>query len=217
MDADQRIRFVAELFERDVLGFGDFTLKSGRKSPYFFNMGQVNDGAGIAALGDAYADVVAAMSPQPDVLFGPAYKGIPLAVATAVALQHRGVNLPWVFNRKEAKDHGEGGLFVGAPVAGRVLIIDDILTAGTAAREVVALVRSQGAEVCGVLTALDRRERADDGRTTSEVLADEVGVPVQSVVSIADVIGYLDLVSRSDKDRAADLARVKAYQQAYCA
>lgn len=217
MDLQQRIEFVAELFQRDVLSFGDFTLKSGRQSPYFFNIGQVNDGAGIAALGDAYADVVAAMSPLPDVLFGPAYKGIPLAVATAVALQQRGVNLPWAFNRKEPKDHGEGGSFVGAPVAGRVLIVDDILTAGTAAREVVALVRGEGAEVCGVLTALDRRERSEPGSTTSQVLQAELGVPVRSVISIDDVIAYLDLVSSSDKDRAVDLDRVRAYRQENCA
>lgn len=217
MDATARTQFVDALLQRGVLAFGDFVLKSGRRSPYFFNMGSVNDGDGIALLADAYLDAMDREGFQPDLIFGPAYKGIPLAVALSMAAQRRGRNLPWAFNRKEAKDHGEGGSFVGAPIEGRVLIVDDIITAGTAAREVVPMLQASGAEVVGLLTALDRCERFGPELTAAQTLESELGVPVRSVISLHDVIDYLDLAAAADKDRASDLDRVAAYQKEHCA
>lgn len=216
MDKQQRQEFVQALLARDVLKFGEFTLKSGRLSPYFFNMGDVSDADGLALLGQAYADTIEQSNVGFDVLFGPAYKGIPLAVATALSFQQRGVNARWAFNRKEAKDHGEGGNFVGAPLDGRVLIVDDILTAGTAVREAAAMVREVGGEVVGVVVALDRHEIMDGGATAGEAVSRELGVPVYSAISLTDVIDYLDLAARSDKVRADDLERVTAYQRKHC-
>ncbi|MCR9277957.1 MAG: orotate phosphoribosyltransferase [Pseudomonadaceae bacterium] len=216
MDKQQRQEFVQALLARDVLKFGEFTLKSGRLSPYFFNMGDVSDADGLALLGQAYADTVQRAGVGFDVLFGPAYKGIPLAVATALSFQQRGVNARWAFNRKEAKDHGEGGNFVGAPLNGRVLIVDDILTAGTAVREAAAMVQAAGGDVVGVVVALDRHEIMDGGVTAAEAVSRDLGVPVYSAISLTDVIDYLDLAARSDKVRADDLERVTAYQQKHC-
>lgn len=216
MNKQQRQDFVQALLARNVLKFGEFTLKSGRLSPYFFNMGDVSDADGLALLGQAYADTVQQAGVGFDVLFGPAYKGIPLAVATALALQQRGVNTRWAFNRKEAKAHGEGGNFVGAPLSGRVLIVDDILTAGTAVREAAAMVQAAGGQVVGVVVALDRHEIMDSGVTAAEAVTRDLGVPVYSAISLTDVIGYLDLAARSDKVRADDLERVTAYQRKHC-
>ncbi len=216
MDKQQRQDFVSALFARNVLKFGEFTLKSGRLSPYFFNMGDVSDGAGLAVLGQAYADTVQKAGVGFDVLFGPAYKGIPLAVALALAFEQRGINTGWAFNRKEAKAHGEGGRFVGAALDGRVLIVDDILTAGTAVREAATMVREAGGDVVGVVVALDRQEIMDNGVTASEAVSTDLGVPVYSAISLADVIDYLDLAARSDKVRADDLERVTAYQRKHC-
>ncbi len=157
---DYQRDFIELTLQREVLRFGDFTLKSGRHSPYFFNMGRIDSGAALAQLGRAYAAAVVNAGIAVDMLFGPAYKGIALAAATAIALADgHGRDLPWAYNRKEAKDHGEGGVLVGAPLKGRVLIVDDVMTAGTAVRESLALIRAHGAEPAGVLIALDRQER----------------------------------------------------------
>ena len=159
MDGYQR-EFIEFALHHDVLRFGSFTLKSGRTSPYFFNAGAIDTGAGLAALGRFYATAVVDAGIDVDVILGPAYKGIPIAAATAIQLAEvHGRDVPWCFNRKEAKDHGEGGLVVGAPLAGRVLVVDDVITAGTAIREVVDIVAAAGAEVAAVVVAIDRQER----------------------------------------------------------
>src|SRR5512139_3261484 len=151
---DRKAALIGLLIEHQVLRFGTFTLKSGRQSPYFFNLGALHTGGAIQALAECYADRIEAAAPAFDVLFGPAYKGIPIAVATAEALARRGRDVPWAFNRKEAKAHGEGGQFVGAPVRGRILLVDDVLTAGTAVREATDLITAAGASIAGVVIAL---------------------------------------------------------------
>ena len=209
-----RAAFVELMIGAGVLRFGDFTLKSGRRSPYFFNLGAIADGASLAALGRAYADAIVARGFAPDVVFGPAYKGIPIAVATAVALweQHRR-RVGVAFNRKEAKAHGEGGNLVGHALTGaRVLIVDDVMTAGTAVTEAVDVVEGAAAQIVGVLVALDRRERGDDGHTAVQQMEKRLGVPVASIVSLEDVIEFLD---RSGAD-ADSLARIRTYQRQYC-
>jgi orotate phosphoribosyltransferase len=206
------------ILDTGVLLFGDFTLKSGRRSPYFFNLGAISSGAAVSALGDAYAQAILAAAVEFSSVFGPAYKGIPLAVATAEALARRGRDVGWAFNRKEAKGHGEGGLFVGAPVAGRLVLVDDVLTAGTAVREAVGLIAAADAELTGVFIAMDRQEvvEAAAGRTAVQVLQEELGVPVQSLLNLQDVIHYLDLNSHRDKIPPALLDELKRYQAAHC-
>lgn len=188
--------FIRLCLDQSVLRFGRFTLKSGRESPYFFNAGLFSGGRAIAALGRAYAAAIVAARAQGrlqfDVLFGPAYKGIPLVTATAAALaDHHGLDLPFCFNRKEAKDHGEGGNIVGAPLAGRVLIIDDVMTAGTAIRESVALIQAAGATPAGVVIALDRQERGQ-GALSAVQEVEATGLPVVSILSLADLIAELE-------------------------
>jgi orotate phosphoribosyltransferase len=206
--------FVEQMIERGVLRFGDFRLKSGRKSPYFFNLGSIDDGAGLALLGSAYADaLMASGQPLPDVIFGPAYKGIPIAVATAIALQRdHGKSVGVTFNRKEAKTHGEGGSLVGHALHGRVLIVDDVMTAGTAVTEAAVLVRQAKGELAGVLVALDRQEIVAPGRTAVQQMASELGAPVAAIATLADVISYLD----SHGGYADSLVQVRAYQREHC-
>jgi orotate phosphoribosyltransferase len=208
---------VSLLLEQEVLKFGEFTLKSGRTSPYFFNLGAINTGAAMARLGEDYAERAETMGPF-DAVFGPAYKGIPIAVATAEALAARGKDCGWVFNRKEAKAHGEGGQFVGAPVTGRLLLVDDVLTAGTAIREAAGLIREAGGSLAGVLIALDRQERVvlDEAGTAVDRLQNELDVPVASLLNLKDVIEYLDLKGAADNHPVQVINAVKAYQAAYC-
>ena len=184
--------FLALAIEREALRFGEFTLKSGRVSPYFFNAGRFDSGAALARLGACYAAALESSGLACDMLFGPAYKGIPLAAATATALAARGRDLPLAFNRKEAKAHGEGGLLIGAPLAGRVLIVDDVITAGTAIRESIALIRGAGAEPCGVLIALDRQERGQGERSAAQEVTAEFGIPVIPVASLTDLLAYTE-------------------------
>jgi len=205
------------LVDAGVLQFGDFTLKSGRSSPYFFNLGALCTGSAIQTLAEAYAARILATSLDFDVVFGPAYKGIPIAVATAEALSRQGRDAAWAFNRKEAKAHGEGGGFVGGKIAGRVLLVDDVLTAGTAVREAVGLIHQAGGTVVGVVIALDRQELGDDGATAVEALAAELAVPVMSLLSLQDVIGYLDAEADTGKYQQDLKIRIKEYQEAYCA
>jgi len=207
-------RFVGEMIERGVLRFGEFTLKSGRKSPYFFNLGSIDDGVGLAMLGSAYATAIVSLGPEmPDVLFGPAYKGIPIAVAAAVAL-HRdhGLSVGVAFNRKEAKSHGEGGSLIGRALAGRVLIVDDVMTAGTAVTEAASLVRSGGGNLVGVLVALDRQEIVAPEQTAVARMTQELGAPVYAISTLSDVIAYLD----SRGGYADSLAQIRTYQREYC-
>ncbi len=177
---------------RNVLRFGDFTLKSGRTSPYFFNAGLFDSGSALATLGRAYADAAARSGLAFDMLFGPAYKGIVLAAVTAAALsEQHGRDLPFAYNRKEAKTHGEGGSLVGAPLQGRVLIVDDVITAGTAIRESLALIRAAGATPAGVLIALDREERGQGELSATQELAAEHGLPTFAIARLGDLLDYV--------------------------
>lgn len=191
MQAYQR-EFIKFALERGVLRFGEFTLKSGRVSPYFFNAGLFDSGLALAKLGRFYAQALVDSGLSYDVVFGPAYKGIPLAATTAVALaEHHQRDTPWCFNRKEAKDHGEGGTLVGAPLAGQVVIVDDVITAGTAIREVMHIINNQGAQAAGVLIALDRQERGTGALSAIQEVERDFNMPVISIVSLQQVLEYL--------------------------
>jgi orotate phosphoribosyltransferase len=208
---DYQREFLDFAISRGVLRFGEFTLKSGRVSPYFFNAGLFNSGAALARLGRYYAAAIHNSGLAFDVLFGPAYKGIPLASAAAIALaenHHR--DLPYCFNRKEAKDHGEGGSIVGAPLAGRVLIVDDVITAGTAIRESMGLIESAGATAAGVVIALDRQERGTGELSAIQEVERNYGLKVISIVTLADLIAYLE-----EQGRGAEVEAIRAYRAQY--
>lgn len=202
--------FIEFALAHDVLKFGEFTLKSGRTSPYFFNLGAVDTGSGLAALGRFYANAIVDSGLNADVLMGPAYKGISIAAASAIQLAElHGVDLPWCFNRKEAKDHGEGGLIVGAPLTGRVLLVDDVITAGTAIREASDIISAAGAELVGIVVAIDRQERGPGDISAVAQVADETGAEVRAIVTLADVITYLRTIGHPQ------LNDVVAYQSEY--
>jgi orotate phosphoribosyltransferase len=203
--------FIAFACELGVLRFGEFKTKAGRLSPYFFNAGLFNDGASLARLGDFYARRIMATGLRFDVLFGPAYKGIPLAAATAMALASQGRNTAYAYNRKEAKDHGEGGTLVGAPLEGRVLIIDDVITAGTSVRESMELIRAAGAKPAAVLIALDRQERGQGELSAVQEVERNFGIPVVSVASLTDLIDYVS----GHPELENKLAAVRAYRALY--
>jgi orotate phosphoribosyltransferase len=209
---DYQRDFIRFAIERGVLRFGEFTLKSGRSSPYFFNAGLFNSGAALAQLGRFYAAAIVQSGIAFDVLFGPAYKGIPLAAATAVQLaEHHQLDVPWCFNRKEAKAHGEGGSLVGSPLAGQVLIIDDVITAGTAIREVMQIIQAQQATAAGVLIALNRQERGNGELSAIQEVERDFGIPVVSIVSLAQVLEYL----ADDPQLQQYLPAVEAYRAQY--
>ena len=208
--------FVRFAVDAGVLRFGQFKTKAGRMSPYFFNAGLFDDGAKLGALGSFYARRLLASGIEFDMLFGPAYKGITLAAALAIELARAGRNVPFAFNRKEAKDHGEGGVLVGAPVRGRVLIVDDVISAGTSARESIAMITAAGATPCGVALALDRQERAvEDGRdapySAVQYVNRELGLPVTAVATLEDLLQYL----APDPSLQASAAAVQAYRDRY--
>jgi orotate phosphoribosyltransferase len=212
--------FIRQALGRNALRFGEFTLKSGRVSPYFFNAGAFDDGASLAVLGRCYADAIVASGLQFDMVFGPAYKGIPLAAATAAALySHHQRNVPFAFNRKEAKDHGEGGTIVGRGLSGRVLIVDDVITAGTAIRESIGIIRAAGAEPAGVALALDRQERGRDasGSDLAESAVQEVkrlyNIPAVSILTLADLIDSMRI--GTGLLPAGSLAAMEAYRSRY--
>lgn len=195
-----------------VLRFGDFTLKSGRTSPYFFNAGLFNTGEQLARLGRCYAQAITDSQLDFDVLFGPAYKGIPLAAATSIALaDHHHHNVPWCFNRKEAKNHGEGGDLVGAGLSGKILIIDDVITAGTAIRESVEIIQGAGAKLAGVVIALDRQERGRDDRSAIQEVEETLGITVTSIVTLAHLLEHL----RCKPELAGAVDKVEAYRKQY--
>ena len=204
--------FIDLCVRQGALRFGSFTLKSGRESPYFFNAALFNTGAAIRALGRAYAAAVLASGLEFDMLFGPAYKGIPLATITAAALAEViGRDLPFAFNRKEAKDHGEGGSIVGSPLQGRVLIVDDVITAGTAIRESIDIIKAAGAAPAGVLLALDRQERAPQSRLSAvQEVHEQYGIPVVAVVNLDDLMQHALAQGCSD-----DLLAMQAYRERY--
>jgi orotate phosphoribosyltransferase len=206
-----RQEFIEFAVARGVLCFGEFKTKAGRLSPYFFNAGLFNDGDSLRQLGRFYAKALLAADPGFDVLFGPAYKGIPLVAATSVALAEFGRNLPFCFNRKEAKDHGEGGITVGAPLNGRVLIVDDVISAGTSVRESVEIIRGAGARPAGVLIALDRMERGSSALSAVQEVRNQFGIPVISIATLDDLAAFLG----TRADMARQLQSVEQYRTEY--
>ncbi len=213
MMPNYRHAFVAFALQAEVLRFGQFTLKSGRVSPYFFNAGLFNTGAALARLGRFYAQAIVDADIDFDILYGPAYKGIPLAAVTAAALyEHHQHDVPYAFNRKEAKAHGEGGLIVGHPLQGRrVLIIDDVITAGTAVRESMEIIQAQAAESAGVVIALNRQERGQGALSAIQEVETEYAIPVAAIASLQDVQAYL----AEDPDTVEALQGIQAYQAKY--
>ena len=203
--------FIRFAVQQKVLCFGEFQTKAGRLSPYFFNAGLFNDGAALRNLSQFYAQAILAAGLPFDMLFGPAYKGIPLAAGTAIALAEQGRNVPYCYNRKEAKDHGEGGTTVGAALQGRVLIIDDVISAGTSVRESIDLIRAAGAEPCGVVIALDRMERGQGELSAVQEVQRNYGIPVVSIATLDDLLDYL----QNEADMKQNLATVQSYRDRY--
>ncbi|HHF2995793.1 TPA: orotate phosphoribosyltransferase [Vibrio diabolicus] len=211
MKAYQR-EFIEFALEKEVLKFGEFTLKSGRKSPYFFNAGLFNTGRDLARLGRFYAAALADSGIEFDVLFGPAYKGIPIATTTAVALaDHHDIDTPYCFNRKEAKDHGEGGNLVGSALEGRIMLVDDVITAGTAIRESMEIIQANGADLAGVLVAIDRQEKGEGELSAIQEVERDFGCAIISIVSLTDLVTFLE-EKGTDKEH---LEAVKAYRAEY--
>ena len=204
---DFTAQFIDFAIKKQVLRFGEFKTKAGRLSPYFFNAGLFNDGESLMKLGEFYAAAILKSGVQFDMLFGPAYKGITLAASISIALARQGHNFPYAYNRKEAKDHGEGGTIVGAPLQGRVLIVDDVISAGTSVRESVEMIRAAGAIPAGVAIAIDRQERGLGALSAVQEVEKDSGMPVIKIATLADLIQFLD--------GAADLAEFKPAVQAY--
>ncbi len=204
--------FIDFALNTGVLRFGEFTLKSGRISPYFFNAGLFNTGRSLAQLGKYYAETIASSGIEFDVLYGPAYKGIPLAAVTAAALaEYHDMDVPYAFNRKEAKDHGEGGIIVGHELTGKVLIIDDVISAGTSVRESMDIIAAQNAAPAGVVIALDRQERGQGDLSAIQEVERDYNIPVAAIARLEDLVEYLEL----DSDNAESLDRIKKYREQY--
>ncbi|EOT1259242.1 orotate phosphoribosyltransferase [Cronobacter sakazakii] len=205
-------QFIEFALNKQVLKFGEFTLKSGRQSPYFFNAGLFNTGRDLALLGRFYAEALVDSGVDFDLLFGPAYKGIPIATTTAVALaEHHERDVPYCFNRKEAKDHGEGGNLVGSPLQGRVMLVDDVITAGTAIRESMEIIQANGATLAGVMISLDRQERGRGELSAIQEVERDYGCQVIAIITLNDLIAYL----AEKPEMANHLAAVEAYRQQY--
>jgi len=211
---DYQSDFIEFVIKHEILRFGSYTLKSGRTSPYFFNAGLFNTGAKMAFLANSYAHAVVDANMDVDVMFGPAYKGIPLvtATATALAIQHQ-IDLPWCFNRKEAKDHGEGGSIVGAELSGKVLVIDDVITAGTAIREAADIIQAQGANLAGILVAMDRQEKGRGELSAIQEVEQSFGIQVASIITLQDIIDYLQ--SQNNAALTDFLPAVIAYREQF--
>ncbi|CAI8255161.1 orotate phosphoribosyltransferase [Porticoccaceae bacterium] len=207
-----KTQFIDNALDSGALKFGQFRLKSGRLSPHFFNAGEFYQGKALAALGKCYAAAIVDSGVEFDVLFGPAYKGITLAAATSIALaEHHDLDVPYCFNRKEAKSHGEGGTMVGAPLEGRVLIIDDVITAGTAIREVMAMVNEAGAKAAGVVIGVDRKERGNGKSSAIQEVEEQFKIPVVSIIDIDDILTYLE----TKPDMASLVEEIKEYRDEY--
>ena len=203
--------FIRFAVQQKVLCFGEYKTKAGRLSPYFFNTGLFNDGASLRSLSQFYAQAILASEIPFDMLFGPAYKGIPLVAGCAIALAEQGNNVPFCFNRKEAKDHGEGGITVGAKLHGRVLIIDDVISAGASVRESIELIRRGGAQPCGVVIALDRMERGQGSLSAAQEVQQSYGIPVVSIATLDDLLGYL----QDEAELVQNLLAVRTYRDQY--
>ena len=203
--------FIAFSIQQQVLQFGEFKTKAGRLSPYFFNAGLFNDGISLLKLGEFYAESIQKSGIEYDMLFGPAYKGITLAASIAIALANNGHNVQYAYNRKEAKDHGEGGLIVGAPLRGRVLIIDDVISAGTSVRESVALIKQHGATPCGVAIALDRQEKGLGELSAVQEVMQTNQLPVCAIANLSDLLDYV----ANQQDMAQHLLNIQQYRQQY--
>jgi orotate phosphoribosyltransferase len=203
--------FIRFAVQKQVLRFGEFQTKAGRLSPYFFNAGLFNDGDSMRNLSQFYAQAILASGIQFDMLFGPAYKGIPLAAGTAIALAEQGRNMPYCYNRKEAKDHGEGGTTVGARLQGRVLIIDDVISAGTSVRESIDLIRAEGAEPCAVVIALDRMERGQGALSAVQEVSLNYNIPVVAIATLNDLLGFL----QGTPEMVENLAAVQTYRDLF--
>lgn len=211
---DYQKAFLNYVTEHEILRFGDFTLKSGRQSPYFFNAGLFNTGAALGFLGSSYARAVEDAGLDFDIIFGPAYKGIPLASAASIAFYEEfKQDIPWCFNRKEAKDHGEGGNIVGSPLQGKVLVIDDVITAGTAIRETMEIISAAGAKAAGVVVAMDRQEKGQGELSAIQEIEQEFSIPVVSIINLQQIIDYLG--QEGNETMAAYLDSMKAYQAKY--
>ena len=212
---DYQKDFIDYALECGVLKFGDFLLKSGRKSPYFFNTGLFNTGNQLTKLGQFYAQALSQSLLQPDILYGPAYKGIPLVSTTAMAFAKlHNKDIPFAFNRKEAKDHGEGGVLVGSPLEGNVLILDDVITAGTSIRESVGIIKEAGAQPIGVLIALDRQEKGQNTLSATQEVTEQYGIPVFSIITLSHIVDYL-AAQTTDNTEISQLAIIKNYQTQY--
>jgi len=206
-----RQEFIAFAIEKQVLGFGEFKTKAGRLSPYFFNAGLFNDGESLMKLGEFYATAIRNSAIEFDMLFGPAYKGITLVASIAIAFAKNGHNIAYAYNRKEAKDHGEGGIIVGSPLQGRVLIIDDVISAGTSVRESVTLINANGAKACGVAIAIDRQEKGLGNLSAVQEVVKDNQIPVCAIANLNDLVQYL----QNQADMAQNLLAVSAYRQQY--
>ena len=212
MKNNYKTQFIDNAIESGALKFGQFRLKSGRVSPHFFNAGEFFHGKALSALGRCYAAAIVGSGVEFDVLFGPAYKGITLVAATSVALaEHHNIDVKYCFNRKEAKSHGEGGTLIGAPLEGRVLIIDDVITAGTAVREVMAMVELAGGEPAGVVIGLDRKERGTSSKSAIQEVEQQFSIPVISIIDMDDILTYL----KSQLDMKAVVKDIKNYRKEY--
>lgn len=203
--------FIQFAIEKQVLRFGEFKTKAGRLSPYFFNAGLFNDGTSLMKLGEFYAKAILDSGIRFDMLFGPAYKGIPLVASIVIAFARNGHNVPYAYNRKEAKDHGEGGTIIGAPLVGRVLIVDDVISAGTSVRESVGIIKSHGAEPCGVAISIDRQERGTSELSAVQEVVKNYAIPVCSIANLDGLVDYL----KNQPDMAHNLLSIQEYRQQY--
>ncbi|MDC0182692.1 orotate phosphoribosyltransferase [Nitrosomonadales bacterium] len=203
--------FIEFAIEKKVLQFGDFITKAGRNSPYFFNLGKFNDGKSLKLLGEFYANKIIDTKIEFDLIFGPAYKGIPIVSSASVALSNKDINAPYSFNRKEIKDHGEGGQIIGSPIKGKVLILDDVISAGTSISESYNLIKNSGAHIVGVIVAIDRQEKGEDSLSATQEIAIKYSIPVFSIITLEDIVNYLESVNGFNNE----LELIKNFQKTY--
>ena len=203
--------FIEFALEKKVLQFGDFLTKAGRNSPYFFNLGAFNDGESLKLLGEFYANKIIDTKIEFDMIFGPAYKGIPLASTTSIALSNKSRNIPYSFNRKETKNHGEGGEIIGSSIKGGVLVIDDVISAGTSINESYKLIHKSGAKIAGVIVAIDRQEKGENALSATQEIAKKYSIPVISIITLEDIIHYLEVANSFSNE----LELIKRYQNTY--